>query len=157
MRPAPEWSLCTITVCILFCCVWRGKVMADGCFSVNSDKLPNLGKQEALWHLAARLSLFVTDAAVTHLHFSSSSSPSPPHRCPLAQNHPSSPPFSLLIPKSQTLTGGGDAFSRQSPPPPFRACSQTEGAPTGLPVNFLLRGLIQYYTALGDGVNFSSV
>lgn len=69
-----------------------------------------------------------------------------------------------LVPRSpssflnQTLTGGGDAFSRQSPPPPpFRACSQTEGAPTGLPVNFLLRGLIQYYTALGDGVNFSSV
>lgn len=73
-----------------------------------------------------------------------------------------------LVPRSpssflnQTLTGGGDAFSRQSSPlhprpPPFRACSQTEGAPTGLPVNFLLRGLIQYYMALGDGVNFSSV
>lgn len=58
----------------------------------------------------------------------------------------------------QTLTGGGAAFSRQSPPLLlFRACIQTEGAPTGLPVNLLLRGLIQYYMALGGGVNFSSV
>lgn len=120
MRPAPEWSLCTITVCIFFCCVWRGKVMADGWFSMNSYKLPNLGREEELWHLAARLSLCVTDAVATQLHFASSSSPSPPHRCPLAQNHPSSPLFSLLIPKSDTDRWRSRLFSPilPSPPPP---------------------------------------
>lgn len=92
--------------------------MADGWFSMNSDKLPNLGKEEELWHLAARLSLCATDAAVTQLHFPSSSSPSPPHPCPLAQNHPSSPLFSLLAPKSDTDRWRSRLFSPTPPPSP---------------------------------------
>lgn len=47
--------------------------MTDGWFSMNRYKLPNLGKEEELWQLAARLSLCVTAAVATHLHFSSSS------------------------------------------------------------------------------------
>ena len=57
MTPAPKWSLGTITACIFFLCVWRGKVMTDGLFSGNRYKLPNLEEEEALWHLAAPLSL----------------------------------------------------------------------------------------------------
>lgn len=129
--------------------------MADGWFSMNSYKLPNLGKEEELWRLAARLSLCERRCSYSvtlfFLQLSVSSSSMCRSLIPLVPCSPSS----FL---NQTLTGGGAAFSRQScPPPPFRACIQTEGAPTGLPVNFLLRGLIQYYMALGDGVNFSSV
>lgn len=131
--PASEWSLCMITACILFSCVWRGKVMTDGLFSVNRYKLPNLEEEEALWHLAAPLSLCDEELYLLSYSF-----------LPPALHHllidvhslrliyllsfllPHTPcsPSSFL---NQTLTGGG----------------VNPLLPKGLPVNFLLWGLIQ--------------
>ena len=59
------------------------------------------------------------------------------------------------------MTGGGAAFhANASPPlpsPVFSCAPSNRQSAKGLPVNFLLQGLIRYYLAARDNMNFSSV
>lgn len=109
--------------------------MADGWFSMNSYKLPNLGKEEELWRLAARLSLCERRCSYSvtlfFLQLSVSSSSMCRSLIPLVPCSPSS----FL---NQTLTGGGAAFSRQScpPPPPFPGLYSNRGSANGAPREF---------------------
>lgn len=62
---------------------------------------------------------------------------------------------------NQTVTGGGAAFhANASPPlpsPVFSCAPSNRQSAKGLPMNFLLQGLIRYYLAVRDNMNFSSV
>lgn len=92
--------------------------MTDGLFSVNRYKLPNLEKEEALWHLAAPLSLCDEELYLLSYGFL----PPALHHllidvhllwliCPPLFPSASSSLFSLLIPESDT-----DRWRSQSPP-----------------------------------------
>lgn len=145
------------------------------CSHVDREELPNLvGGGELAVSCVAQLPVF--DRA---LYLLGHSFPPPalhhtPNRCPLrvpppllAQIQPPSLSLSffLLIPKSDSDRWPG-CLTRQSLPllllllSPLAvfSCVPSNGqCAKGLPVNFLLPGLIQYYLAARDDMNFSRV